>query len=99
MYAYPLLVAVVDDEPLVLEGIQELLASAGYKVLLFADAKAFLESDRLQQVDCLISDMKMPAMPGWELLQIVGAQRPSLPVVLMTSGVEEYTSEVLAKRW
>jgi FixJ family two-component response regulator len=63
------LVAVVEDDPRVLGSLESLLASAGYDVLLFSSAEAFLSSDRLYAVDCLISDIGLPGMNGIDLLR------------------------------
>jgi len=63
------LVAVVEDDPRVLGSLESLLASAGYDVLLFSSAEAFLSSDRLHAVDCLISDIGLPGMNGIDLLR------------------------------
>ena len=84
-------IAVVEDDPRVLESFAELLASGGYSVLLFPSAEAFLDSKALRPVDCLISDIGMPAMNGWELLRIVRAKYPDLPVIVITARDEVHT--------
>ena len=84
------LIGVVDDDPRLLESLEELLASGGYQVLLFSSAAAFIGSQGFQQVDCLISDIGMPGMNGWELLEIARTRRPELPVILITARDEEY---------
>ena len=85
------LIGVVDDDPRVLESMGELLAAGGYDVLLFSSPEAFLDSNGLDRVDCLISDIGMPAMTGWELLKIARAHQRQLPVILITARDEEYT--------
>jgi FixJ family two-component response regulator len=97
MDSRPFLTGVVDDDPRVLESFEELLTSAGYRTLLFSSAEAFLEANGLQQVDCLISDIRMPGMNGWQLIQTVHKARPDLPVILMTARDEEQ-SRVQAQR-
>ena len=84
------MVAVVDDELPVLESVADLLESAGYAVSAFQSAKEFLDSGMLPSIACLISDIRMPGMDGWELQSVVHAQRPNLPVVLITG---QYESE------
>ncbi len=85
MNSIPILVAVVDDDPRVLESLEELIASGGYRVLLFTSAESFLDANGLEQVDCLISDVGLPGMSGCDLLQLARAGRPSLPVILITA--------------
>ena len=78
------IVAVVDDERLVLESVADLLESAGYAVRAFQSAPEFLDSGVLSSIACLICDIRMPGMDGWELQSLVHALRPNLPVVLIT---------------
>ena len=78
-------VAVVDDDPGMLQSIESLLNSADYEVRLFSTATAFLESGGLPDIDCLISDVAMPLMDGFELARVVQAARPGLPVIFVTA--------------
>ena len=78
-------VAVVDDDPGILRSLGYLLESADHAVRLFASAAALLESGCLAQIDCLISDIDMPVMGGFELLRLVRAARPGLPVIFITA--------------
>ena len=77
-------VAVVDDDPRILESLESLLESAGYVVRLFSSATALLQSGSLAEIDCLISDIGMPLMDGFELQRLAEAARPELPVILIT---------------
>ena len=81
-------IAVVDDDQRILESLQNLLESADYAVHSFASAAALLESDWLAEIDCLISDIDMSVMDGLELLRVVRAPRPELPVILITGHPE-----------
>jgi FixJ family two-component response regulator len=78
------MVAVVDDERPVLESVADLLESSGYAVSTFQSAQEFLDSNVLPSIACLICDIRMPGMDGWELQSLVHARRPDLPVVLIT---------------
>jgi FixJ family two-component response regulator len=77
-------VAVVDDDQSILRSLEYLLESADYAVRLFTSAKALLDSGFLPEIDCLISDIDMPGMDGFELLRQVHAARPGLPTILIT---------------
>ena len=77
-------IAVVDDDPGMLESMESLLNSADYEVRLFATATALLESGGLPEIDCVISDVAMPVMDGFELARAVQEARPALPVILVT---------------
>jgi FixJ family two-component response regulator len=77
-------IAVVDDDPGILRSLEDLLESADHTARLFARANALLESGCLAEIDCLISDIDMPVMDGFELLRTVRAERPDLPIILIT---------------
>jgi FixJ family two-component response regulator len=78
------MIAVVDDDPRLLESLENLLESAGHGVRTFSSAKALIEAG-LSEVDCLITDIGMPVMDGFELLDLVKNARPNLPVFLITA--------------
>jgi FixJ family two-component response regulator len=80
-------VAVVDDDPRLLESLEELLESADYMARSFSSAGLLLNSG-LSGVDVLITDIGMPGMNGFELRDLVRKARPELPVFLITGGHE-----------
>ena len=74
----------VDDDQGILRSLEYLLESADYSVRLFTSGTALLDSSCLAEIDCLISDIDMPGMDGFELLRLVHAARPGLPTILIT---------------
>lgn len=76
-------IALVDDDPRLLESLENLLESAGYAVRSFPSALALFQAG-LSDIDCLITDISMPAMDGLELVRRVKQARPDLPVFLIT---------------
>lgn len=79
-----LTVAIVDDDLRVLESLEDLLESAGHSVFVFQSAQLLLGGDRLSAIDCLIADIGMPIVDGFELQRLARARRPGLPVILIT---------------
>ena len=77
-------VTVVDDDEGILRSLEYLLESADYVVRLFRSGTELLGSGCLEEIDCLISDIDMPGMDGFELLRVVLATRPRLPIILIT---------------
>ena len=76
-------VAVVDDDPRLLESLEDLLESAGYRPRCFSSAKALLASG-LPGVDVLITDVGMPDIDGFELRDVVVTALPDVPVFLIS---------------
>ncbi len=77
-------VAIVDDDRRTLESLGELLEAAGFVVRAYSSAVALMQADGLLDIDCLISDIGMPDMNGFELRAVAAAQHPTLPVILIT---------------
>lgn len=88
-------VAIVDDDPRVLESLEELLESAGYAVCCFSSAEALLACG-LSEVDVLITDVGLPNINGLQLRNVVRERRPDLPVFLIT-GRHEIADQTRAK--
>lgn len=81
----------VDDSVSVRKVVAKLLARAGYRVTTAADGAEAAERLRDERFDALLTDLEMPRMSGYELLEEVRA-RPAtagLPVVVMTSRAGE----------
>lgn len=78
------IVAVVDDDEGILRSLEILLESADYAVRLFGSGGELLDANCLDEIDCLISDIDMPGMDGFELLRMVHSARPGLPTILIT---------------
>jgi len=89
-------VAIVDDDPRVLESLGELLESAGHIARPFSSATNLLNSNILPEVDCLITDIGMPGIDGFELQRLMQEKRPDLPIFLIT-GRHEITELPQAK--
>src|SRR5690606_24973536 len=75
------IVAVVDDDPRLLESLADPLESAGYAARCFPSARALL-ADRFSDLDVLITDIGMPGMDGFELRDLMQKECPEMPVFL-----------------
>jgi FixJ family two-component response regulator len=78
-------VAVVDDDPSILRSLEYLLESADYAARPFTAATNLLNSNSLWEIDCLISDIDIPNIDGFELVRLVQTARPGLPTILITA--------------
>jgi FixJ family two-component response regulator len=77
-------IAVIDDDPRVLESLANLLASFGYKADSYKSAEEFLGSGRLPLTHCIITDVEMRQMSGLALLQCLKRSNCAVPVILIT---------------
>ena len=85
-------IAVIDDDPRVLESLVNLLASYGYKADSYLSAEQFLGSGGLSRCMCIIADIEMRKMSGLGLLQHLRSTNCAVPVVIITGKPSE-TSE------
>jgi FixJ family two-component response regulator len=79
------IVVVVDDDPRVRQALESLLSSAGTEVRVFSSGRQVLESDALTDAGCLITDVRMPGMDGWELFRRTADAYPFLPIIFITA--------------
>jgi FixJ family two-component response regulator len=78
-------IAVVDDDSSVLRALSRLLSTAGYAVRSFGSASDFLEHCDSSRIECLIVDVQMPGMTGFELTAKLEQQGVCLPVVFISA--------------
>ena len=77
-------IAVIDDDPRVLESLVNLLSSFGYSAESYKSAEQFLKSDTLSQTNCIITNVKMRQMSGLGLLQFLKSRNCAVPVIIIT---------------
>ena len=75
-------VAVVDDEQPVRRALQRLLRASGFDVRLFATGADFMA--HLEGVDCVILDLHLPGMSGFDVQEALAARGADVPVVVLT---------------
>ena len=77
-------IGVIDDDARVLESLQNLLASSGYKAETYSSAELFLTSGALSRTSCIITDVEMRRMSGLGLLQHVRSRQSDVPLIIIT---------------
>ena len=83
------MISIVDDDESVRETLKGVVRSFGLKASAFASAEEFLESNRLQETACLITDVQMQGMTGVELQTLLLNQGHDMPIIFMTAFPEE----------
>jgi FixJ family two-component response regulator len=82
-------IAVIDDDTSVRNAARTLLRALGYTTATFESAEEFLQSGRLQETACLITDVQMPGMSGVDLHDHLIANGDQTPVIFITAFPEE----------
>jgi FixJ family two-component response regulator len=78
------LIAIVDDEESVRRALRRLMVSAGFRAQTFSCGAALLASLSTDRPRCVVLDLHMPELNGFELQVQLKASEKSLPVVVIT---------------
>ncbi|PWT86364.1 MAG: DNA-binding response regulator [Blastocatellia bacterium] len=78
-------VLLVDDDPTFRRVMEYQLHEDGYRVLAAPNAEAALQRFQSEAVDVVLTDVKMPAGDGMQLLARLKSLQPDLPVVMLTA--------------
>ena len=76
------LIAVLDDEPQFCKALSRLLKSHGFDVVTFTRGEEFLADCALRLPHCLLLDLHMPELNGFEVLERLAPRR--VPVLVIT---------------
>jgi len=87
------MISIVDDDASLARALRRLVGSAGYVVETFASAPAFLSSTPSTRTACLILDIYLVGMNGFELQEQLEADRLAIPIIFMTAHDDLATRE------
>jgi FixJ family two-component response regulator len=79
------LIAVVDDDKWIRKSLQRLLKSAGFRVETFASAEDYLRNGGRNKTACMLLDVRLPGMNGFDLVRQLAAEHKGLPIVFMSA--------------
>lgn len=77
-------IAVIDDDDVARMSIAQMLRLRAYDTEMFSSAEAALASPSLADMDCIVTDVKMPGMDGEALLEEIVRRRYPCPVIMIT---------------
>jgi len=86
-------VAIVDDDASVRQALRRLLASAGLAVVTFASARDYLEAQLPEAPGCLVLDIHLGGMSGFDLHRHLEAAGGAVPTIFITGHDDEATHE------
>src|SRR5436190_3252734 len=89
------LIGIVDDSESIRLSISHLARAAGYATALFESAEAFLDSGRMHEMNCLVSDVQMPGLNGLELQRLLRDKQYSIPIIFVTAAHDEWRAKAL----
>ncbi len=79
------MIFVIDDDQSMQRAFLLLLRAAGFDVRAFSSAQEFLEHSRVSDNDCIILDLRMPEMNGFQLMEELIAEGFNTPVICVTA--------------
>lgn len=82
-------VCIVDDDPDVRRALGRLVRSMGMSAVTFGTAEEFLDWQEHESFDCLLLDIQLPGMSGFDLHDRIVAQRSDAQVIFITGNSEE----------
>lgn len=87
------MISIIDDDEAVRAATENLVRSLGFGASTFASAEEFLNSPRLSETSCVITDVHMPGMTGVELQSYLRAHGHDVPMIFITAFPEDRTRE------
>ena len=78
------MIVIVDDEESIRRALKRLMVAAGFRAESFASGPEFLESLGTTKPDCVILDLHMPIMSGFDIQQRLREEQNPVPVVVIT---------------
>ena len=88
-------ILIVDDEAEVRGFYRDCLREAGYRVRTAADGRQCLEAVEKERPDLVLLDVLLPVQTGYDILEVLKANWPEMPVVLVSGKVDRPTREAL----
>jgi DNA-binding NtrC family response regulator len=77
-------ILVVDDEPIARDNLEHILRREGYEVVTAASGQQALKLIEAQQLDLVLTDLKMERIDGMEVLEKTKARHPEIEVIMIT---------------
>jgi len=78
-------IGVVDDDAAVRRGLERLLGACGYHVETYQSAREFLDHSGMNTADCILLDVRMPGMSGFDLYRRLTRDRYQLPTIFISA--------------
>ena len=87
------LISIVDDDLSLCRALGRLVQAAGYSVEMFGSAHEFLDSSPSDRTACLVLDIHLNGMSGFDLEERLIAERVAIPIIFITADDDVATRE------
>ena len=91
-------VLIADDEFLIRWSLTKALTQEGYEVVAVEDGKKAIEAVRTGNFDFIITDLIMPELDGWEVLEFVRQTLTPPRVIMITAHGNEDTEKIAKEK-
>jgi FixJ family two-component response regulator len=86
-------ISVVDDDPAIREALKSLMRSVRFDVDTYGSAEEFMASANFEATGCLILDVSLPGMNGFELQERLRTERRAIPIIFITAHADEISRQ------
>ena len=79
------LIAIVDDDQYMRRSLERLVKSAGFTTKSFISAEDYLEAHNHDEIGCIILDVGLPGMSGFDLERRLTAKHKRTPIIFISA--------------
>lgn len=83
-------ILIVEDDSNIRAIIQMYMSKQGYETILAVNGEEALELYYGETPDCIILDLMLPEMDGWEVCKLIRLDDPVIPIIMLTGKGESY---------
>ena len=85
MATFPIRVAIVDDDRSVCRALARLLTASSFDIVTYSSGREFLKSLKLSKPDCLVVDLHMPELTGFDIQRYLTRANIQIPTIVITA--------------
>jgi DNA-binding response OmpR family regulator len=82
-------ILLVEDDPALALGLSDTLRFEGYRVVHTSKGEEAIELARSEDINCVILDLMLPDMNGYQVCETIRANDPILPILMLTARGQE----------
>src|SRR5690606_765731 len=82
-------ILIIEDEPHIVLGLEDALRFEGFNVASRCTGRAGVEAVKVERPDCILLDLMLPDMNGYQVCEHVRRTDPAVPIVMLTARSQE----------